>query len=114
MNAAEILRAAKAKIADPAHWCQDEEALNEVGEGTFAESEYACQWCALGAPVTVTGNFRELQAANWYLNEMAEQMGYERAGLTLPAAVLNDTTDNATLMELYSLAFPLAEKATTR
>lgn len=110
MTPAEILRAAKAKIADPARWCQGEEARNEDREGTFAGAEDACQWCALGATGAVVPRTLVIMCdADILLNRAAVAMGYLETDELPPAAHLNDTTDHETVMALYDRAIELAE-----
>jgi hypothetical protein len=45
----EILRAARAKIADPANWCQNNGAQDGDGNPVRVHSPAAQRWCIYGA-----------------------------------------------------------------
>lgn len=49
MKTSEILKAAKAKIADPANWIKGDSARNRDGWSVPAASDSAVCWCAIGA-----------------------------------------------------------------
>lgn len=49
MNTAELLIAAREKIAKPEHWTQKSSARRLDGTQTIANDQQACAWCALGA-----------------------------------------------------------------
>lgn len=45
----EILKAARARIADPQNWCQGWFAHDERGQSLDYNDPEACSWCAVGA-----------------------------------------------------------------
>jgi hypothetical protein len=103
----EILRQARARIADPSKWCQGDYAVDANGEGTFYEGHTACRWCAKGS---------------LYL-EMCklDLMGKQRSPCSLLEAVsqhlygkyvttINDDIGHETVMQLYDAAIAAAEK----
>lgn len=49
MNAAEILRAARAKIDAPEKWTKGESARDASGRGVFSNSPAAVCFCSIGA-----------------------------------------------------------------
>ena len=49
MTPADILRAAKARIATPERWTRGTMARDEDGNGVASVSDHACAWCSLGA-----------------------------------------------------------------
>ena len=58
----ETLERARARIADPAHWCQRAAARNKTGEKCELGSRHAVAWCADGALARETlrqGTLRE-------------------------------------------------------
>ena len=102
MTPAEILRAAKAKIEDPAHWCQGEYAKDALGQRASEYSDEACAWCAMGAFHTIDNGssydaFRSLAKA---ANEIHQGWGIPN---------VNDNTDHATVMRMFDRAIELAE-----
>lgn len=54
MTTAEVLRAAKAKIAARKNWCKGTQAKNSRGDGVPARHPDACKWCVEGALRFVT------------------------------------------------------------
>lgn len=44
-----ILEAARARLADPARWCQGRAALTTTGRPTSPIAKAASRWCILGA-----------------------------------------------------------------
>lgn len=87
-----ILKAAKARISDPANWLQNgyEDALGHV--------------CAVGAIVKVSKHstyaVEKLDVCR--LQKAAREMGHENA------ADLNDFTDHPTVMRMFDRAIELA------
>lgn len=49
MSAVDVLRAARAKIADPSAWTKGVAARDALGEAIEPEDPSACCWCAIGA-----------------------------------------------------------------
>lgn len=100
---AEQLRAAQELIRDPEHWCQG--ALFRDAHGTASAFHNVERRCAIGAlhgsNATSTADL---------LNEAAKEMGFlQRRGELCAAAMLNDHTDHATVMEMFDLAIEKAE-----
>jgi hypothetical protein len=56
MTTADILRAAKALIAEPDKWVQGYFATNKDGEHVGWHTEAACAWCADGALLAATNS----------------------------------------------------------
>ncbi|MCA1841750.1 MAG: hypothetical protein LC792_00910 [Actinobacteria bacterium] len=96
---AAALRAARALIADPAHWCQHEWALNENGEPVDPESRLAVRWCAWSAVIRV-----KFYAGHLWLAWAASPSS--------PSAV-NDYDGHAAVLEMYDRAIELAEAEAT-
>lgn len=58
MTTLEILRAARAIIAQPGRWCQGEMARDVNGCDTSPLAADACQFCAVGALIKASGKHR--------------------------------------------------------
>lgn len=71
MTAPDILRAARALIAEPASWTQHTSARNRTGAPTHPRYAGAVCWCAIGAVVAVTPNRRKQLAALRLLGQPA-------------------------------------------
>jgi hypothetical protein len=56
MTTLEVLKAAREKIADPAHWTKGEIARDKFGMDSMSKSPDACAWCAMGAIWNVSPN----------------------------------------------------------
>ncbi len=87
----EILRAAKAEIADPANWCQ----------GRAKIDGRCCATRAFAQTAPGEGIARDLA---WEFLLRAAM----NAGFSIPSR-LNDQTDHATVMAMYDDAIALAE-----
>lgn len=74
MTVKEVLIAARAKIADPAHWTQFEYARRISGFGVSPESTYAECWCAIGALASVVGDTARAEKSAPY-NALLDAMG---------------------------------------
>jgi hypothetical protein len=53
LSTATILRLARARIADPRHWCQQHLAVNALGMALSPNADSAVRWCAAGAVARV-------------------------------------------------------------
>jgi hypothetical protein len=109
MTPAEMLRAAKAKIGEPDSWCMGSEAVNASDEAEDPTDPEACRWCSIGAVIAVGGIGSPYVFT--LLDDAAKAMGKGgKLGLRA-AALLNDTTDHATVMKMFDRAIELAEAA---
>ena len=108
MTPAEILRAAKAKIEDPAHWCRGGYAMTAYGAFVGPKDYRACQWCGAGAvrAVTDTSDFASRAAPIYLLRAAAEKLG---GSSYTPFEQFNDEADHATVMKAFDIAIELAE-----
>lgn len=100
MKTSEKLRAAKAKIADPANWCQLTFAMDANGEPCDPRSGEAVQWCAIGA----------IDSFNWF--DLSPEDYLRRASLELFGAVVgaaNDCLGHSAVMRVYDRAIEMAE-----
>ena len=120
MNTVDILKKAKAKIEDPAHWCQGMFALDEHGDPVGTSDPRACRWCAQGAMSFVAGDSDKkpiAKAAQVAMAAAAVEMGFgdgkmsdEDGGLQIyPPVFLNDTADHPTVMKMFDRAIQLAQ-----
>lgn len=100
MTAAELLRAAKAKIEDPEHWCQGSYACDENGNGTYSRDSRAHSWCAVGALFSMAQNF----SVTSNLRMAALEQGYRSI------SYLNDESTHENVMKMYDRAIEFAEK----
>lgn len=106
-EAVEVLKKAKALIADPEHWCRRRVATNAGGDGVPATSPSAVSWCSIGAVSAVTVDVDVKQHAWMMLERAAEEMGFEEDA-EAAAACLNDETDHPTVMKMFDRAIALA------
>ena len=105
MTPVEILKAAKAKIEDPAHWCQGASARDREGLLVQPEDPGACRWCVIGAISVVTGCDYDLSlTAHGFLTCAANEFGKPLA------QEVNDETDHPTTMRFMDRAIALAEQ----
>lgn len=105
-TASEILRAAKAKIAEPSRWVKGAPALNADGSAVDPWRGHAVCWCVNGALVEVTRTGELMQSrASFILSQCARRRGYETASR------LNDApeTTHADVMALFDEAIAWAE-----
>lgn len=108
MSTADILRRAKARIADPEHWCRWEFALDHLGIDVESTSDTACAWCALGALAAENGvaiNIATYQPGERFIEAASMALHNE------PMAKVNDTMTHADVMAVYDRAIELAEKS---
>lgn len=74
MTVKEALIAARAKIADPAHWTQGSQAKTIDGYPVFARNHLATCWCSIGAIYFVDGIYTSISATN-ALKALEKAMG---------------------------------------
>lgn len=96
----ELLKAARAKIADPANWTTEVLAKDTKGEQVDFSHPSACQWCGLGALFAVDGLYTG-SAADLY---HAAQVLYKKS----PASV-NDQLGHSAVLAIYDYAIAKAE-----
>lgn len=95
MTTLEILRAARALIAQPGRWCQGSYARYRDGRSVSAMGPLADSFCALGGCRRVSGGACMSIEPEHALTETARSMG--RAS----AHHLNDTTDLPTVLAMF-------------
>ena len=133
MTTLEVLVAARALLADPDRWCQDEDAIDEFGEvirpyddrceGVNPE---ACAFCALGAVDAVRGDYigisppelwpgecpLHIDPAKKALHEaMMALRGDESGTLTVNGYNDADETTHAEIMAMYDRAIDMETPA---
>lgn len=99
MKPSEILVKAKKLIATEQTWCQGLLAMNEYGE-TKPRAKDAIAWCAIGAVQKISRANKPLA----YIDNIAEEQGWNSTD------ALNDETDHATVMWMFSKAIKEARK----
>lgn len=102
---AEILKAARARIADPAHWCQNVNARSAKGNGVRYSSPRAVAWCAFGA---INAEVRDpmSQAARDTQQQLdAAARGVFRRYVT----AINDEGTHEDVLAMYDAAIAAAE-----
>lgn len=106
MTPAEILRAAKEKISDPARWCQGSSARNSLGYPVNSDNSRAAAWCAQGAVAAAGDSALTVHAAMSFLNCAAGELmpGYHPSGV-------NDLRGHADVMAMFDRAIALAEES---
>lgn len=98
MTTLEILRAARALIAQPGRWCQGHMALTASGYSVMPEHEDACKFCTFGAiRRVVVGPTVMARRAVDELSVEARRM----LGAASYAVHLNDTTDLPTVLAMF-------------
>lgn len=106
MSVAQMLKDAKALIADPAHWTQGTPARDASGKPlSNEESPAAVCWCSIGALARVANAD---PAPLYHLYPVARHYLYKA---TAGASIINfnDTHTHAEVMELWDKAIQLAE-----
>ncbi len=90
-----ILVAARAKIADPKHWTQNQYARDANGCMVQPEADNACQWCAAGAIISAVWDGKtDLYDARKILEH------YANSRLT----IYNDTHSHEDVLALFDRA----------
>jgi len=103
-SVADVLRAARAKIAEPEHWAKGADALNAAGKWADPLSADAVSWCAIGA-LGVSGRYW-MQACDLMESLLPDSCDRD-------VARFNDdpTTTHADILALFDRAIAAAEKA---
>lgn len=104
LTPAEVLRRAKALIAEPEKWTKGENARDAAGNWVWADSARAVCWCAQGAINAVAPDS---------LVALCNALGFvnRTAGVMSNIVTLNDapTTTHADIMALFDRAIAAAE-----
>ena len=121
-----ILRSARNTIADKAHWCQGNYALNHNGEIGLAESGTACSFCAVGALQHACkgrrGTLKTLIrilgtcARDQYLvnQSSTKPIPHENASLEAYIIYVNDEMGHDATLALYDMALYQGSEKTLR
>lgn len=96
----DLLRRARARIADPAHWTTHIEATDAVGLGCKPDDPCAVRWCALRALVA-EGVHYSVQEAAW------ERL--RDSSVTGSPASVNDDLGHAAVLAMYDQAIEALE-----
>jgi hypothetical protein len=105
----EILRAARARIADPSHWCRLVYAESKFGNSLADErSPRAVKWCAAGALYAERRGPRSRGITGAVL---AARDILQKAAEPLCLTQFNDERSHAAVMAMYDRAIALAEEA---
>ena len=113
MKPSELLKAAKAVIADKAKWVQGDFAVDKYGDHVMGHDPTACKFCSVGAIQKVMGRINtkkepeKLQLAKFarlYLDK-AIPVSFDDG-----IAVFNDSFNHREVMLLWDKAITLAEK----
>ena len=111
----EVLVRARDLIADPERWAQNDYARVAGGASAEPNDPDACQWCAIGAVLHVQGKatweeYDDDPRMAWsFLNACALAAGYTKADDgKIPAVVLNDSSDHATVLKMFACAIEKA------
>ena len=99
MKPSEILVKAKKLIATEQTWCQGLLAMNKYRE-TNPRAKDAIAWCAIGAVQKISRAYKPLD----YISDIVEEEGWNSVD------ALNDETDHATVMWMFSKAIKKARK----
>ena len=109
MTPLEILRATRARIANPDNWTKDGLARNEAGEPVHPEASDACQWCLLGAERSITDSIPDRIEANDYIyRALRENVGADLRFMML--SEFNDTRSHEEVLAVLDRAIVLAEQ----
>lgn len=104
MADAQILRAARALIADPLHWTTASMARDERGVPTYPRSRHAVCWCALGALAQQHYSLTTANAENEALCVAALELFGTRA-----IGSINDRHGHAAVLAVYDAAIAKAD-----
>ena len=107
MKPSELLIKAKAVIADPKHWAQDQYAKDAKGYSTGPAEPNAVCWCSVGALDKVAyeeNTYKTCLAATEYLAEVSAECGYSG----IPD--FNDNSSHEAVMKAWDKAIKLAKE----
>lgn len=105
MTVVEILKAARARIATPEHWCQGKMAVDAEGNSVPVASPDAVRWCALGALYAVGARGREDQDAYAALLKQVHPMAFA------PLSTFNNTHSHSEVVAIFDRAIAATEGA---
>ena len=101
MSSADILRAARARIADPKNWTQRHFARDAYGLPVMGSSADAVCWCAEGALQAEGRSYASAELL--ILDQAAHELTNEFA------AWVNDHDGHSAVLKIYDRAIELAE-----
>ena len=101
MTSADILRAARARIADPKNWTTNHFAKTRSGMHVFGDSPYAVCWCAIGA-LQAEGKGYCTAEGDLLHSASRELFGSDPEWI-------NDNGDHPAVLRIYDRAIELAE-----
>ncbi len=102
MANAQILRAARARIADELHWTPWNLARDETGRAVSPKSPRAVCWCAFGALGAEGSNLDSIEA-------QALRKAAAKLFKTESAGYVNDVLGHAAVLAMYDAAIAAAE-----
>lgn len=105
----DVLREAKALIAEPWRWCTMMSAVDADGGLVDPRSEDAIRWCAIGAIARVAGICVEHASNRFPQIHSAAAVVAPDCGTN--ASILNDRGNHADVMAMFDSAIALAEAA---
>ena len=103
MTIAEVLRAAKAKIEDPEHWCKYSYACDADGNSIASSDPEAQSWCGMGAVFSLSSLGPKRHAISCLQKAALE---HEHVSID----VLNDHSGHESVMKMYDRAIEFAEE----
>lgn len=115
MSVAQVLKDAKALIADESHWTQGTSARDKDGWPLSDNaSPAAVCWCSIGALARVADTgpaapFHLYPTARYYLNAAAAKAAAPGSHSGKSIVNFNDTHTHAEVMEVWNKAIQLAE-----
>jgi hypothetical protein len=114
-STAEILRAARERIADPARWTKGTFARTEAGREVSAQAEIAVRWCARGSLYRECGSActNTTRRAEQTLRDVVPDIEIDLPFDVEPIAWINDNGIHAHVLELYDRAISFAEEASS-
>jgi hypothetical protein len=107
----DVLREARALIADPDRWCQGYEAVDANGVFIDSTAPQAVRWCALGALGRVA-NRRQLRSTEMLDVDEALDEASRLYGKTVDH--VNDEDGHAAVLRVYDAAIADVEAALER
>lgn len=101
----ELLKAARAKIADPANWTSNTWARDKSGEPVMPQNPQACSWCARGAVEAVCDrdHGQVTSAERWLFWAADRRFGGQGV------AEINDALGHSAVLRLFDFAIAEAE-----
>ena len=109
MTTVEILKAARAKIADEKHWTKGAEARDVAGKSVSPQSRKAVCWCSLGALSASAMPYSFAAYSFAALGFVQAIMNSQSKGVSR----FNDSHTHAEVLAAWDAAIADAEKAVT-